>query len=66
MTDCSLYRHYRRSQRGPHFWDCDCALAQDAFPNAQDCAFYASPPLPESGRETGLGCGWDNEFEGPA
>lgn len=63
---CSLCRHFRRAQRGPHLWDVHCTLAQLAFPTAEDCAFYQPPPLPESGRETGLGYVWDGEFEGPA
>ena len=66
MTDCALCRHYRRAQRGPHFWEVDCGLSQAVFPHAMDCAFYQPPPLPESGRETGLGYVWDGEFEGPA
>lgn len=64
MNDCLLCQHYRRAQRGPHFWDVDCALSQADFPHALDCAFYQPPPLPESGRETGLGYVWDREYEG--
>ena len=65
MTDCSLCRHYRRAQLGPHFWSVDCALSQAVFPSSWDCAFYQPPPLPEVRRE-GLGYVWDGEFEGPA
>lgn len=64
MTDCLLCQHYRRAQRGPHFWEVDCALSQSVFPHAKDCAFYQPPPLPEHGRETGLGYVWDREYEG--
>ena len=66
MTDCLLCQHYRRTQRGPHAWNCDCALSQAAFPHAMDCAFYQPPPLPETGAERGLGYVWDGEFDGPA
>jgi len=64
MTHCSFCRHYRRVQKGPNFWEADCALSQTAFPHSLDCAFYQPPPLAESGRKTGLGYVWDNEFEG--
>ena len=63
---CGTCQHFRRTQRGPILWNVDCALAQSAFPVAEDCAFYQPPPLPESGRETGLGYVWDSEYEGPA
>lgn len=66
MRDCYQCRHYRRSQRGPNYWTVDCALAQADFLEAEYCGFYAPPQRPESGRETGLGYVWDNEFEGPA
>jgi hypothetical protein len=66
MTGCFLCRHYRRAQKGPYFWEVDCDNAQSCFPHALDCAFYQPPPLPEFGRETGLGYVWDGEYEGPA
>ena len=66
MTHCSFCCHYRRAQKGPSFWEVDCALSQATFPHAMDCAFYQPPPLPETGAERGLGYVWDGEFEGPA
>lgn len=66
MTHCFLCGHYRRTQKGPHFWEVDCALSQSVFPHALDCAMYQPPPLPETNAETGLGYVWDGEFEGPA
>lgn len=41
-------------------WAREQVQAQQAQPFAQP------PPLPESGRETGLGYIWDSEHEGPA
>lgn len=67
MTTCSLCRHYRRAQQGPHLWDVDCTLMQTAFPIAADCGLYEPPPLPTPSREdSGLGYVWDGEYEGPA
>ena len=53
MTHCSFCCHYRRAQKGPNFWEADCALSQSTFPHALDCAMYQPPPLPEVGRIVG-------------
>lgn len=66
MKDCSVCRHSRREQTGPHAWRHDCALGQVDFPRAEWCAAYEpgadSRYLPES---SGLGYVWDGEYEGP-
>ena len=65
MNACSLCRHYRRKQTGPHLWDSRCDIQQAAFPDAQDCIFYQPPAQPDMGRESsGMGYVWDSEFEG--
>lgn len=46
MKTCTLCRHNRRVQHGPHAWLHECALAQRDYPHAPDCAQYDPPPLP--------------------
>lgn len=63
FRNCDFCRHSVRIQHGPHAWRHDCRLKQTAFPDADECAFYAPPPSAE-GREIGLGYIWDSEYEG--
>jgi hypothetical protein len=59
VKTCSVCQSYRRQQRGPTWWDADCALRQTIFPNADDCAFYQPSSTPRPALMTGLP--WNHE-----
>ena len=65
MKSCSLCRHNRRVQHGPHAWAHECALAQIDHPDAESCACYEPPPLPVvSYEQSGMGYVFDVEAWG--
>lgn len=65
MKSCSLCRHNRRVQHGPHAWTHDCAMSQTCHPDAIHCALYEPPSLPVvSYEQSGMGYVFDVEAWG--